>query len=410
MLGFDHPPHPVRAGISVLSAGALAFVALITPAAAAPNPPTPPQPTLPSLPDVVPACAGVPAQGFARCHALIRARAGAHPSASSAFAGGYTPSNLESAYGLMSAANTIGAGRTVAIVDAYHNPTAAQDLAAYRAFFNLPTCASGACFRQVDQTGGTNYPSVNAGWASEIALDIEMVSAICPQCNILLVEANSASYGDLGAAVNYAASQGVVAISNSYGGSESIWETSYESAYNHPGIAVTVSSGDGGYGVEFPAASRYVTAVGGTSLNLTATGTRANETVWTGAGSGCSRYIPKPSWQKDSGCNNRTVADVAAVADPYTGVAVLDTTGSGGWTIFGGTSVASPIIAAVYALAGNTGSTNYGSYPYGHAASLFDVTSGSDGNCKRSALYLCTGVKGYDGPTGVGTPNGTSAF
>ena len=156
--------------------------------------------------------------------------------------------------------------------------------------------------------------------------------------------------------------------------------------------------------------TREGTAVGGTSLNLTAAGARAKETVWSGSGSGCSRYIPKPSWQKDSGCNNRTVADVAAVADPYTGVAVLDTTGSGGWTIFGGTSVASPIIAAVYALAGNTGSIGYGSYPYGHTSSLFDVTSGSDGNCKRSTLYLCTGLKGYDGPTGVGTPNGASGF
>jgi subtilase family serine protease len=269
---------------------------------------------------------------------------------------------------------------------------------------------AGTCFRQVDQTGGTSYPAVNTGWASEIALDIEMVSAICPQCNILLVEANSNSFADLGAAVNYAATQGVAAISNSYGGSEFVSETTYESPYNHPHIAVTVSSGDGGYGVEFPAASRYVTAVGGTSLKLTTNGARSSETVWSGAGSGCSRYIPKPSWQTDRGCNNRTVADVAAVADPYTGVAVLDTTGSGGWTIFGGTSVAAPIIASFYALAGNTASITAGSYPYSHAPSLFDVTSGSDGSCKRSTLYLCTGEPGYDGPTGVGTPNGSAGF
>jgi subtilase family serine protease len=120
--------------------------------------------------------------------------------------------------------------------------------------------------------------------------------------------------------------------------------------------------------------------------------------------------IPKPSWQSDRGCNNRAVADVAAVADPYTGVAVLDTTGSGGWTIFGGTSVGAPIIASVYALAGNSASLTYGSYSYAHTSSLFDVTSGSNGGCRRNAAYLCTGVSGYDGPTGNGTPNGIGAF
>ena len=224
-----------------------------------------------------------------------------------------------------------------------------------------------------------------------------------------MVEANSSSYNDLGAAVRFAATQGVVAISNSYGGGESVWETSYESAYNQPGIAVTVSSGDGGYGVEFPAASRYVTAVGGTSLSRMTGGRGWSEVVWSGAGSGCSRYIPKPAWQKDASCNNRAVADVAAVADPYTGVAVLDTTGSGGWTVFGGTSVASPVIASVYALAGSSGSVTQ-SYLYGHASSLFDVTAGTNGSCRRSAQYLCTGVAGYDGPTGLGTPNGPTSF
>src|SRR5262249_32276168 len=192
-------------------------------------------------------------------------------------------------------------------------------------------------------------------------------------------------------------------------------ESLVESNYNHPGIAVTVSSGDNGYGVEFPAASRYVTAVGGTSLTRAANTRGWNETVWNGAGSGCSQYISKPSWQTDSGCSRRTVADVSAVADPGTGVAVYDTYGTGGgWLVFGGTSVSAPIIAGVYALAGNTGSITYGSYSYSHTSSLFDITSGHNGSCGRgkrsSGAYLCTGVPGYDGPTGNGAPNGISGF
>ena len=198
----------------------------------------------------------------------------------------------------------------------------------------------------------------------------------------------------------------VAVISNSYGGSESTSDTSY---YNHPGVAITASSGDGGYGVEYPAASPYVTAVGGTTL-AQASNTRGwNETVWSGAGSGCSAYDPKPSWQTDPGCTRRTVAaDVAAVADPNTVVAVYDSYSSSGWLVFGGTSVAAPIIGAVYALAGNSNSVTYGSFPYSHPGALFDVTSGSNGACNGS--YLCTGATGYDGPTGLGTPNGTTAF
>ena len=171
-----------------------------------------------------------------------------------------------------------------------------------------------------------------------------------------------------------------------------------------------MSSGDNGYGVEFPAASRYVTAVGGTSLKRASNARGFTETVWSGAGSGCSAYIPKPSWQTDAGCGNRTVSDVSAVADPNTGVAVYDTyrLHPGGWLVFGGTSVSAPIIASVYALAGNANSVNYGSFSYSHTSSLFDVLSGSNGSCGGS--YLCTGLSGFDGPTGNGTPNGTTAF
>ena len=174
-------------------------------------------------------------------------------------------------------------------------------------------------------------------------------------------------------------------------------------------MAITVSSGDNGYGVQFPAASRYVTAVGGTTLNqVTNAGSRsATETAWSGAGSGCSAYELKPTWQVDHGCTSRTVADVAAVADPNTGVWVRH---NGAWYIFGGTSVASPIMASVYALAGSSRATSAdpAAYPYADASGLFDISIGSNGSCGGS--YLCTGAIAYDGPTGLGTPNGPAAF
>jgi subtilase family serine protease len=203
----------------------------------------------------------------------------------------------------------------------------------------------------------------------------------------------------------------VVAISNSYGGSDAS-DSSYGSYYNHPGIAVTVSSGDGGYGVEYPASSHYVTAVGGTHLT-TASNTRGRtETAWSGAGSGCSAYNIALSGAAtfNTGCGKRAVADVSAVADPATGVAVYDSTayqGLSGWLDLGGTSVSSPIIASVYALAGNTGSID-NNYPYTHSTSLFDVTSSSNGSC--TTTQWCNEGTGWDGPTGLGTPNGTGAF
>jgi hypothetical protein len=230
--------------------------------------------------------------------------------------------------------------------------------------------------------------------------------------------ADSNSFADLAAAVDRAATMGASAISNSYGGNEFRTEATWENHYNHPAIAITVSSGDNGYGVSFPAASQYVTAVGGTRLTRDDSTPRGwTETVWSGAGSGCSAYIAKPAWQHDLGCSRRTVADVAAVADPATGVAVYDSYGSSGganWFVFGGTSVSAPIIAGVYAIAGNTSELPKASYSYAPTVSLFDVNSGSNGRCssKRagSLAYLCTGGPGYDGPTGNGTPNGTDAF
>jgi subtilase family serine protease len=345
---------------------------------------------------------GAVGTGFVRCHAILLLNTNtASPS-------GYNPRDLQSAYHVPF--STAGSGQTVAIVDAYDDPNAESDLGVYRSQFGLSPCTTGnGCFRKVNQTGSTRYPKGNIGWAEEISLDLDMVSAICPNCHILLVEANTNSLTNLGTAVNEAAKLGANAISNSYGGSESSSDPTYDTTYyNHPGIAITASSGDQGYGVEYPAASQYVTAVGGTSLKKASNSRGWSETAWSGAGSGCSAYDPKPGWQTDSGCSNRTVADVAADADPNTGVSVYDTYHEPGWLVFGGTSVASPIIASVYALADNMSSATYGSYPYSHLESLFDVTSGSNGSCSPS--YLCTAMVGYDGPTGNGTPDGISAF
>ncbi len=230
---------------------------------------------------------------------------------------------------------------------------------------------------------------------------------MCPNCNILLVEANSNSFNDLGIAVNQAASLGAIAISNSYGGNEFSGESSFGNSYfNHPGVAITASSGDSGYGVEYPAASANVIAVGGTTLQKS--GSAFTETVWNGAGSGCSAYEPKPSWQHDTGCSKRTVADVSAVANPSTGVLVYDTYGvTPGWYIFGGTSVSSPIVASIAALAGGPWANPTASYLYAQPGALHDVVSGSNGSC---GTYLCNATVGFDGPTGLGTPNTTAAF
>jgi hypothetical protein len=355
---------------------------------------------------------GVPAGGAARCHAEVVTDSQGHtfraqPNATGAIAGWHS-ADLESAYGLTSLIGG-GSGRTIAIVDAYDAPNAADDLTAYRAAMNL----GAVNFTKVNQSGAASpLPSPDTGWAEEISLDLDMASSACPKCNIVLVEANSNSFSDLMKAVDTASTySGVAAVSNSYGAREFSGETTYDSHFNRKGVAITVSSGDGGYGVEYPAASQYVTAAGGTSLSTTSTGRGWTESAWSGAGSGCSAYEPtKPSWQHDSGCSRRMVADVSSVSDPYTGVSVYDTYNDPGWMVFGGTSAAAPFIAGVYGLGGVTSGIYEASLPYGHTSSLFDVSSGSNGHCRRQPSYFCNAVAGYDGPTGLGTPNGTGAF
>ena len=367
------------------------------------------------------ACAVTKVPGRNACMVLIRTNVQHHSQSSlgpdaAPVGDGYGPSNLQSAYLLPS--STAGSGQTVAVVDAYDDPNAASDLATYRSDWGLPACGTG-CFSKVNQNGAASpLPSAagSTGWDVEESLDIDMVSAICPLCHIILVEVSSPSTTNLGTGVNSAVSLGANFVSNSYGGSESSSDNSYDTSYyNHPGKAIVASAGDSGYGVSYPAASADVVSVGGTSLSTASNSRGWTETVWgssaggEGTGSGCSADSSKPSWQTDTGCTRRTDNDVAAVADPNTGLAVYDTYSQGGWLEVGGTSASSPIVASVYALAGTPASGTYpGSYIYQHTSSLFDVTSGADGSC--SPAYLCTGEAGYDGPTGWGTPDGTTAF
>ncbi len=348
---------------------------------------------------------------------------------------GYGPADLQSAYGLASASASLGAGRTVAVVNAFDDPAAEADLNLYRSTFGLPACTTAnGCFQKVDQNGGAGHPAADVGWATEISLDTQMVSAACPRCHILLVEANSASGTDLGAAVNTAARLGAAAISNSYGGAEAATQLADDARYfNHPGIAVTASTGDSGRGAQYPASSPFVTAVGGTTLVRGGAGRGWTESAWVGSGSGCSAYEARPAWQAGIGvCATRSVADVSAVGDPGTGVAVYDSFGAsagdallcgllrvacptGGWEVMGGTSVGSPIIASLYAMAGGSVSS-----PYGHTGFLNDVTSGTNDPAHPGLLGLfgtancgdaeCNAGPGYDGPTGLGTPGGVGAF
>jgi subtilase family serine protease len=326
---------------------------------------------------------------------------------------GYTPTQLRAAYGISGLGSSTA---VVAIVDAYGYPTAASDLAAYRAQFGLPPCtvASG-CLKIVNEAGSTtSLPKANSLWDVEQAIDLDMVSAICPNCTIVLVEANSASLADLAAAENTAAAMGAHVINNSYGASET-GTTPYEPAYNHAGVAVTAAAGDNGYGVQFPATSPHVTAVGGTTLTLNGAA-RVSETVWALTGSGCSTVYAGPSWQASSNpnmanntlCSMRMDNDVSAVADPATGVAVFGPVSHGsGWFEAGGTGVSAAIIAGVYGERNNA--VVYGSNPYsGNSQSLHPITSGSNGAC--GGTYFCTAMAGYNGPAGLGTPNTHTAF
>ena len=306
----------------------------------------------------------------------------------------------------------------VAIVDAYHTPNIENDLNVYSNYFGIPSCTkANGCLRVVNENGGNSLPRLtNSGWALETSLDVEVAHAICQTCQILLVEASSNSYSHLATAVATAARLGAVAISNSYGSSEWSGQSAYDSYYRQPGVAVTVSSGDGGYGPSYPAAANGVIAVGGTTLQLFGDLSYAGESVWSGTGSGCSQYESANVWQSalpnwaPTYCGSRRgISDISADADPNSGAAVYDSTpysGQSGWWQVGGTSLSSPIIASIFALANNSNS-NPAQILYANAGAFHDVTDGSNGSC---AGIMCMAGAGYDGPTGLGTPNGISGF
>ena len=401
-----------------LSTAGAAALALVTASAAAATASTD------STPGVQHACSASVGPNYAQCLVLVRTGVATHKGvAHNVTPLGYGPSSLQAAYNLTLAAAASGKDQTVAIVDAYDDPDAESDLAVYRAQYGLPPCTTAnGCFDKVNQEGEASpLPAAagTTGWATEESLDLDMVSAICPNCHILLVEADNNLFDNMGTGVDSAVALGSQFVSNSYAGPEASGDTAYNAYYDHPGVVVTVAAGDSGYGAEFPAASPYVTAVGGTELTVNKAAARGwAEQVWgngtsgtdgDGTGSGCSAYEAKPSWQTDTGCADRTVADVAADADPDTGAAIYDSYDQSGWLEVGGTSEATPIIAATYALAGTPGAGDSpAEYPYEHTGQLYAVAAGSNGSC--SPVYLCNGGPGYNGPTGNGTPDGTGAF
>ena len=351
--------------------------------------------------------------GTARCFAHLVTDARGNPidgqANPAATPSGYGPAQLQSAYGLTGVSGT---GATVAIVDAFGYRNAEADLAKYRAQYGLPPCTTAnGCLKIVGQNGGKPPARTDTGWDQEQALDLDMVSSACPSCKILLVQASSASFSNLWTGVDYAKTvPGVKAISNSYGNTDSSSYSAYDSHYAGNGIAITVSTGDYGYGAQWPATAPGAIAVGGTSLTQGG-GTRGwTETVWNGAGSGCGLGHSKPSWQNGvtDACGGRMEADISAVADPNTGVAVYGPVNSStsGWMVFGGTSASAPFVGAMFAL--RNGSINAASSIYSHTGSLNDVTSGNNGTCP--VAYYCNGTAGYDGPTGLGTPNGLGAL
>ncbi len=418
----------LRAMSAVLATCALAAGVAAVPAAAAAAPAAAAPTSAPAK--VADACDQTPAPGHYSCFAQRRvdppstARRQLKAAAASTAFSGYGPADLQSAYALAQAAATKGSDQTVYVVDAYDNPNAEADLAVYRAKYGLPACTtSNLCFRKLNQRGAAGpYPAPDDGWAAEIALDLEMVSAVCPLCKITLVEADDDGE-NLFTAVQQANTLGARFVSLSWGGPEDGTEPAYDKRYFAPtGVVYAAATGDNAYdaGVSYPASSPSVVAVGGTHLTrAVSTARKWSESVWNndngGTGSGCSDSEAKPAWQSviaTSTCAQRATADVSAVADPATGVAVYFTYNqgsAGGWSVFGGTSASAPIIAATYALAGTPSAGSHpGASPYVDRAHLNDVTSGSNGSCAQAAL--CHAGTGWDGPTGLGTPNGVDGF
>lgn len=406
----------IAAGAALTVAGTLTTA---VPAAAAPAPSM--RRACPVVRANAPRCLTLYAPQVAVNRALAERAAGKRVPAALTTPKGVGASAIESAYKLPVTKG--GAGQTVAIVDAFSTPHLASDLATYRKQYGLPPCTTASgCLRIVNQQGKPSpLPRPDPfGWGVEETLDVAMVSAACPLCKIIMVEGAQPAFGDLAAAEDTAIGMGAQVVSNSYGAREDGFTQGEAKHYIHPGHVIVASSGDFGYtAAQFPANLASVTAVGGTKLVRSSRGRGWKETVWNdnggASGSGCSAYVAKPKWQLDTHCPGRTSADVAAVA---TNVALYDSSlgkGMGPWLTIEGTSASSPLIAGVYGLAGNASTVQPGS-EYAHASALFDVSQGNNDwfNLGRGAScgfdYLCVAKKGYDAPTGLGTPDGTGAF
>ncbi|HLZ92088.1 MAG TPA: S53 family peptidase [Candidatus Acidoferrum sp.] len=322
------------------------------------------------------------------------------------------------AYGFDQITNQ-GSGQIIGIVDAYDDPNIESDLGVFDSQFGLTACTSGnGCFQKIYASG--SKPRTNAGWSLEMSLDVEWSHAIAPQAKIILVEAASNSFANLLQAVDVAVQNGASVVSMSFGGSEFSSEASNDTHFAVNGVTFTASSGDSGNGVEYPAASPDVVAVGGTTLNIGSDGSYISETAWSGSGGGQSAYEAEPSYQANYPIPNdpsgvRGVPDVAYDADPNTGFSVYDTVryqGQSGWFQVGGTSAGAPQWAALFAIANSlrvgagkatlssTGTAVYSVAKANYSLNLHDITSGTNGSCGT----LCTATTGYDYVTGLGSP------
>lgn len=339
---------------------------------------------------------------------------------------GLTPNDLATLYSYPapSVQGSLGNQATLGIVVAYDHPNIESDLAVYRSQFGLPPCtvangclvivgaAAGTASQGASTSSITAFPTTgSADWQIEADIDTQAASAVCPNCSLVVSEATSPTLSDLANAVVAAQNAGANILSYSFGVAESFADLKYEAAFEGGSNAIAfAAAGDTGYGVNFPASATYVAAVGGTTVSGAVSSTVA-ETAWSGTSSGCSQVFRKPSYQRDSGCSRRVMNDVAAVADPNTGFAVYDAAvqdSNGGWIIAGGTSLATPIVAAMFALSGDTYLGHGPVHFYKHIPSFYNVTQGSNGYC--SVRYLCNAQSGFNGPTGIGTPNGLSGL
>jgi subtilase family serine protease len=377
--------------------GATALAALLTLGAA------PPSQAMDAAAPSIPVCPGPAAQVSARCDAQVVTDTHLRPF-TSASPTGLSPATIKSAYSF-STSLSAGSGQTIAIVDAYDDPTAETDLTVFSNQYGLPACTTAnGCFKKVNQMGGARYPRTDGGWALEISLDLQWAHAIAPGAKILLVEANTNSFTNLMAAEDYAGSHASY-VSNSWGGSEFSSEANYDSHFVQSGVSFFVSAGDAGLPAEYPSASSNVISVGGTTLHFSGS-TLTGETAWSNGGGGCSAYEQAASAQSafsgygQVSCGGkRATPDVSLDADPSSGVSVYDTTkyqGQSGWFTVGGTSASSPMWAARSADAGVVANSGY---IYGNSITYRDITSGSNGAPCLVGYDLCTGRGSWTGAT-----------